>query len=457
MSSSRVRAAGLALLFSVAASVRAAAQEEGQRWSEVELQPFEGARRPGVRSQLVPVQAGELVYVASALRLFALDARTLEPRWRAGPPRGWHGLEEEQRAALLGGIDHELAWTMPGVGERAVVALLQLPFSRGKDEARYGQVVSRALPERRLFAYERETGKRLWDHAPASAKAARSGASGQRMNVIGPPLVVGERVLVACASDESSIDYRVAAYELASGDLAWTTFVLRGQVERNGLGQLTGEFSAPPLVLAPDGHVLVLTACGALAVLSATTGELTWSTRYPAEPLPRVHTVMPPRRTVRWRSTPPVVVGDVVLAAPMDSRALLAFDLADGRLLWSLPDVEETALPFRKLKSDHLIGAEADTLYLGGPELAAIRCVGGLRAPSSWELVYAAPVGTTPGARARLANGTLLVPDGARLHEIDARTGAERRSRAADATLGLLVQDTALFAVGAGSLERLQP
>ncbi len=265
-------------------------------------------------------------------------------------------------------------------------------------------------------------------------------------------------MLVPCASDESSIDYRIAAYELARGRLAWTTFVRRGQVQRTSLGHALNEFAAPPLVLVPGGaHVLALTGLGTLALLDATTGELGWSTRYPAEPVPRVHAILPARRSVRWRSTPPVVVGEVVLAAPVDSRALLAFDLVDGRLLWSLSDAEEFAHFACRSASDHLAGAEGDRLYFGGPELAAVRCVGGLRAPSRWELCWTIPASRASAARAQLVKGVLFVPDGPdRLREFESLTGAERRSHATDATLGLLVREEALFALGTGTLTRLE-
>jgi len=170
-----------------------------------------------------------------------------------------------------------------------------------------------------------------------------------------------------------------------------------------------------------------------------------------------MHAYMPVRRTIRWRTTPPVVVGDVVLAAPLDSTALLAFDLAEGRVLWSLSDHQEAELFGSRQSYDHLVGAQGDTIYLGGPELAALRCVGGLRAPSSWELAWRIPTPSALGSRTWLANGALFVPDGAgRLREFDARTGEERRVFASDATLGLLAQDTALFAVGGGTVERLE-
>lgn len=436
----------------------AAGVQDGRlRTAAVELESSASAARPGVVSQLVPVQAEDLVWVASALRLFALDARTLGLRWSAGPPEGWSGLGDARRAEILEGLDHEFAWTMPGVGEQVVAAVLLLPFAREERLVEHGRLLATLRPERRLFAYARVTGEPLWDHAPPGPPPSSGGEFALRMNLIGPPLVAGALVLVPCASDESSIDYRIAAYELASGRLAWSTFVQRGQVQRTPLGHVLNEFTAPPLVLAPGGgHVLALTGLGTVALLDARTGELGWSTSYPVVPLPPAHAIRPPRRSLRWRSTPPVVVGDVVLAAPMDSRALLAFDLVDGRLLWSLADIEEFAHFSCRSGSDHLAGAEGDTLYLGGPELAALRCVGGLRAPLRWELTWTLPE-VASGARSQLANGIWMVPDGpGRLLEIEACSGVERRVHAADASLGLLVREDALFALGTGGLTRLE-
>ena len=448
----------------VGLSAIARAQTAGK--VELELDPLESAERPHVRSQLVPVRAGELLYVASGLRLFALDAFTLEPRWRAGPPSGWYSLDPARRAELLEGVDHEFAWSAPNVGARAVVAALQLPLARGRREEHMGVVIARALPERRLFAFDRFTGRRLWDHVPPELAPGsdprveldrRGVALARRASVIGPPLVVGERVLVPCSSDSSSVDYRVAAYELADGGAVWATFVLRGQVARDGLGFVLDEFLAPPLVLTPDGrHVLVLTGLGTLALLDASTGEIGWSTRYPAEPLPRSHAHMPPRRSLRWRGTPPLVVGETVIAAPPDARALFAFDLVDGRLLWSLSEADELALFPCRPETDHLAGVAGDTLWLGGPELAAVRCIGGLRAPASFELAWTDPLGCASGARARLVGQTLFVPDATRVRALDACTGVTRRAYEADATVGLLVDDAELVAVGAGTLARIE-
>jgi outer membrane protein assembly factor BamB len=445
------------LALSTLFAARSSAQGAAPLRCALELAPFESPLRPGVRSQLVPVQAGESVFAASALCLFALDARTLEARWGVGPPRGWEALAPARRAQLLEGIDHELAWSAPGVGAGVVVAALQLPSSRGRHEEWDGIVFQRLGPERRLFAFDAASGAALWDHGPELAADDASHPFARGQNVFGAPLVRGESVLVACASDPSSIDYRVASYALASGAFQWASFVVRGQVERRGPGQQSGEYSAPPLALTPDGaRVLALTGLGTLACLDAATGALLWSTPYPAEPLPGRRAHMPPRRTLRWRAMPPLVSGDVVLAAPVDARALFAFDLADGCLLWSLAGADERGRFLERLRVDHLAGVEGATIYLGGPELAALRCVRGLRDPGGWELVWTSRAGTLPGARARLVDGALFAPDAFELRELDARTGTLRRVHAADATLGLLVEPRSLFALGAGTLERLE-
>src|SRR5262249_31288158 len=145
-----------------------------------------------------------------------------------------------------------------------------------------GITISTALPERRLFAFDLATGLPLWDHAPPPSWDGVNGDFAERMSVTGSPLVVGERVLVSCMSDESSIDYHVACYRIETGQLLWDRFVVRGQEERTNFEYLVREFAPPPLVSAPGQRVVTETGLGVVAALDAATGELLWRTEYPA-------------------------------------------------------------------------------------------------------------------------------------------------------------------------------
>ena len=185
-----------------------------------------------------------------------------------------------------------------------------------------------------------------------------SGNFPQRMSLITSPLIACDSVFVACMSDVSSVNYQVAGYRLGTGELLWNELLVRGEVDQNAYGRLASEFASPPLVFAGN-RVIVETGLGLIAALEPATGEILWRTEYVPIGLGKVRSYAPPKRVNVWRTAPPVVTGDLVLAAPPDSSELLALDLADGHLLWSVAAKELSGLHpgTRAFAFDHLITA----------------------------------------------------------------------------------------------------
>ena len=70
-----------------------------------------------------------------------------------------------------------------------------------------------------------------------------------------------------------------------------------------------------------------------------------------------------------WRNAPPVISGDVVIAAPVDSHDLIGVDLDTGAMLWSR---DQAGLGTGKTPVDLLLGADRNTIYLGGSEVLAL-------------------------------------------------------------------------------------
>jgi hypothetical protein len=461
MERSRSRRTSIAVL--LLASLPASAQRRAVApVTAIDLEPFSSKR--GERPEIVPVLAGDKVLLSTTLRLLAFDASTGQLAWSAGPPPGWEALEPRAREELFGGFDLERLLVLPASGQGVAVAALQIPSCRTPMVEWQGLQIQRCIPERRLFAFEVATGRPLWSHAPPAGRDGSDASFPERMRVAGPPLAAGSRVLVPCTSDDSSVDYHVACYQLETGALLWSTFVTRGQLECNMFGYLPSEFAAAPLVHASEqvgaaGLVLVQTDLGCAAALDLVSGTLLWKTAYTPIPLPKARSYSPPVRKSVWRAAPPVVVGDVVLAASRDSTQLLAFDLRDGHLLWA---ADEDALrrldpATRDVGFDHLIGADSTTIYLGGDKLSALAKPHGLgaRAP-------VAPAWTVPTprekrlARERLAGDTILVPGPSECRAFDRSCGQLAGTFGAPAARGLLATEDALFALAGNALRRIE-
>lgn len=453
-----VRVRWLSLAFLLLAAVPAVAAQDAEQ-QPLDLTPFERPPEPGAHAELVPVRAGDALLVSSTLRLFVFDAETGERRWTAGPPAGWNALEPMAKTALFAGIDARRVLVAPAAGERVAVAALQVPEVRKQADNWQGIEIQRALPERRLFAFELATGGALWNHAPQRAWDGTSGSFAQRMRVIGSPLVAGGCVLVPCSYDDSSIDYQVACYELASGELLWRTFVTRGQIQRSYLEGQLQEFVSAPLVLdAQHGRALAQTGFGLVVALDLGSGDIVWRAEYTPIPLTKRRSYIAPRTRFVWRTTPPLVVGDTLLATPPDAEELLALDLGDGHLLWKRSVQALSALDpaTATLAFDQLIGAQDGVLYLGGAKLSALEIVGGLRSPR-----FPVPLWTRPVehpercGRAQLAGAALLLPGPGGTLLFERASGAPRGSIEHQDALGLLPTDEALFVLLPHELRRI--
>jgi len=454
MKTPRARWPSLASLLLAAAPARAAQVVE----QPLELTPF-AALEPRSQLELVPVREGDAVLVSTTLRLYVFEAATGARRWTAGPPAGWHALRPDDQKALFAGLDGRRGFVAPAAGGGVALAALQVPMARHETDLWQGIVIQNAIPERRLFAFDLATGRALWDHAPPPGWNGTSGPFAQRMRVVGPPLVAGGSVLVPCSYDESSIDYQVACYALDSGELRWRTFVTRGQVERAYLGGEFLEFVAAPLVLdAARGRVIAQSGLGLLVALDLSSGEIVWRAGYEPIPLAKTRSYQPPRRAFPWRMTPPLVVGDTLLATPPDSAVLLALDLGDGHELWRRSVQALSALDHRETMAfDQLIGAEGGVLYLGGAKLGALEIVGGLRSPRFPVSLWTRPVEKPEACgRAQLSGETLLVPTPSGSRVFERGSGEPRGSIEHEEGRGVLCEKEALFVLTAKGLRRIE-
>ena len=438
---------------------------DAQAWTRaLDLTPFVQGKPNPVRN-LQPVVANGLVLVGTTLCLYAIDAFTGELRWQAGPPSGWAALAQSARNALYDGINWDQVLLAPAAGDGVALAVMQQPFTEYKTADWQNIEIMRSIPERRLHAYDLGSGRELWNHAPRLTTDGLlqewdgEGSYAQRMMVAGSPVVAGARVLVPCYRMQGRIDYHVACYELASGELLWSTLVVSGQRERNMFGRSVKEFSASPLVVAGN-RVLAQTELGTLAALDLFSGRILWQTAYPQIPLPRTKNYGPPTRPLTWTLlAPPVLVGDVVVSAPSDSMEILAVRLANGAKLWAYrgEQLQELDRETAMLSFNHLVGADADTLYLSGAKLSALQKPGGIGTTGYFVTRWKQKLDRSDSApRALLAGDAIIAPNEKRRAVYDRRTGAEAPTLSGGWGSGeagsLCLWDGALFSLSAQGL-----
>lgn len=326
-----------------------------------------------------PVSAGDLVLFSTSRRLVAVNMWSGREEWSSGEAAGWEGMRDSDRKEYELGLDTRDALFAPAVADGIVVAPLQVPYAPYRNEDYDNIPILRIIPERRLFAWDVQTGKELWNHNIPDSWDGETGSFAERMRVAGPPVIAASRVLVPVYRLEGRIGFHVACYDLTTGRLLWSRQVISGQRELNMFSRPGWAFSAPPVRVEGD-RVICLTQLGTLASLDLFTGALQWETLYDQLPLPRRRSFDAERRPATWRNTPPVVADGVVLATPVDSDDLIAVDVETGSMLWSLRQskISRDAEGFAP-DVDLLLGADDETVYLGGQRLIALERAGGLR------------------------------------------------------------------------------
>lgn len=373
---------------------------------------------------LLPLYIADRVLVSNSLRLMAFDAWSGRELWRSQEAPGWEDVDENRardgdgaplrRTDFFHAVDHASVLIAPAASERIVVAALQIPVSQVGNK-RYQRIpITTVIPDRRLFAFDLETGEPLWNHMPPRDWDGESGDFQTRMRVAGPPVVTGSRVLVPTYRLQGRIEYHVACYDLSSGALLWSRALISGQVSLNMFGRQSREFAAAPLVVQGE-RVLALTQLGAMAALDLYTGDILWETLYDSLPLPRnEYGLDSPSRPQRWNNSAPLVQGNIVLATPLDSNDLIAFDLESGALHWSLA--------WRSLLGSRagnerwtLLGADEQTVYLSGTGIMACRAPAGLAGPRPPSEHQPSPmISSETPPRAALAGRWIVAPTSTR-------------------------------------------
>jgi outer membrane protein assembly factor BamB len=341
------------------------------------MDPPLGAPRPAFEEALRPRGSFESryslhavgglfgVYVNDGLAVRAFDPLRGKELWRGQGPLadtdvGRGGSDGDSNV----NPDTVLA---AAVAPDLVVAALQVP-SIGENVVFRGHIpVINLIPTRRLFAFDRTTGKLRWSHFDTLDGPLTRRFRGH--DVAGPPLVHGDTVYVATHDPTGAIAFYLAAYDLRTGESRWRRLVCSSQLEVNMFGNARFEFAASPLCV-DQGVLFGATNLGVCFAADCSNGELRWVTAYPVIDMPQTRLTAQVSRPVYFSNNPPVVAGGVVAFTPLDSEAALGIDAGSGQLLWSL----DWRAPCKGPNDVRwLLGAIDDEFLFSGRGVVAVR------------------------------------------------------------------------------------
>ena len=214
-----------------------------------------------------------------------------------------------------------------------VVAALQVPNATRASSFHQLDLLYK-LPSRRLFAFDRHSGKRLWSHFDYEG-----GPVAKRFlahNAPAPPIIVGDTVYVPTEHYTGAVSYYLSAYSLKTGEERWRTLICSSQLEVNMFGNAKLEYAATPMAVH-EGTLYGTTNLGLNFSADAITGRVKWCSSYPVIPLPRTRLRGQNIRPVFFANNPILVHDGVMISTPLDSEFVIAMNIEDGNILWKMP------------------------------------------------------------------------------------------------------------------------
>ncbi|MGE0143168.1 MAG: PQQ-binding-like beta-propeller repeat protein [Planctomycetota bacterium] len=310
------------------------------------------------------------LYLVDGHSLHAIDPLARGVAWVAPGPM----VDSREVDEFRDGINPDVILA-PAVGSGLVVAALQVPNDiAGADQTRQYQqamTIVQRIPSRRLFAFDRATGKLVWSHWDT-----RSGPLSERFaghDACGAPLISGDTVYCMMHDPTGAIACSIAAYDLQSGEVRFKRLICTSQQEVNMFGNSQQEFAAGPIALF-DGVLYGTTNLGVVFAVDAESGELRWISGYESIPLPPPQLQNQPRRPVYFANNPLVFADGVLATTPIDSDEMLGIEVATGRILWKAGFAIADGVSIR-----WLLGAIDREFIVAGSGIAAIRAQGSER------------------------------------------------------------------------------
>jgi outer membrane protein assembly factor BamB len=357
----------------------------------------------------VPLVHGGRVFVATADQLLAYDVLTGEeaPRIpRLGPP-----YPDPNAKALF---------SLARAGDALVTSFVE----RIQRDVQYrGIPIKVKVAIRKLAMFDTMAWRWTWNHA-----RLLEGGPLERWSFPCAPAVDDGLLFAPATSVEGLVSSHLAAFDARSGDVLWSQWLVSGQIEQTMYGEQAVEPLCVPAV-ARDGIVYHSTSLGCVAALDAVTGRPLWVTAYETMEVraPRGYYADP--RPIEWENNAPLLVGDVLVVAPMDSPRYYGLDARTGAVLWSA---------LRRSNAvdgapTYLLGATHDAVLLGGA--GDVRCVETLTGALRWRTSLRGP---QVAGRGVVVGDVLHVPIEGGLLTLEVDTG-KRLGQLATAVTGNLV------------------
>lgn len=311
-------------------------------WREEMLAPGFDRRAKG---ELAMYPVGDLgtVFVANGRELIALDPLSRSVRWVSLSPLRDFGMddwdrESEQRRGRSrrrssDTINQDMVLAA-AVSEDVVVCALQVPDTGANVDFQGGFRIISKIPQRRLFAFSRQTGKVLWRHFDEVDGPRTRRFRGQ--DSCGPPVIAGDTVYAPIHDRSGAIAFSIGAYDLHTGQLKWRRLVCSSQQDVNMFGNARTEYAASPLALH-RGVLYGATNLGVSYAIDAGSGRVRWITSYDVVQMPRTMLHGQADRQVYFSNNAPVLADGVVCMTPLDSQFALGMDAESGDILWRLP------------------------------------------------------------------------------------------------------------------------
>jgi hypothetical protein len=275
----------------------------------------------------------EGIYLNTGREVVAYDPLRRSVAWVSEAPLRDAALSAREARAYDDGINHDMVLAA-ACSDDVVVAPLQVPDRGSSVDFNGGFRILSKIPQRRLFAWSRSTGDKLWSHFDEIDGQRTRRFAGH--DACGPPLVVGDTVYAPVIDRSGAIQFAVAAYDLRTGTPRWRRLVCSSQQDVNMFGNARNEFAASPLA-AHDGVLYGVSNLGVAYALEMATGRVRWITAYEVVQMPRTMLHGQRDRVVYFANNAPVVADRVVCATPLDSQFVIGLDADTGAPLWQMP------------------------------------------------------------------------------------------------------------------------
>jgi outer membrane protein assembly factor BamB len=196
----------------------------------------------------------------------------------------------------------------------------------------------------------------------------------ERRSIPGTPLRVGDKLISPVYDNSEWTIAGLVAFNARTGRRAWMTHICYNKQELTMFGAQSREPLVSPLAEC-DGVVYFLTNLGALAAVDGETGRVLWIRTYDEIAIQAAEGYQTIERKVYWQNSSPIILDDLIVFSPLDSRYCYAFELETGDFRWKFNYDE--AEDNKENTFNRLVGVSEGKAILSGSAVIALDAQGG--------------------------------------------------------------------------------